>query len=316
MALSQIMCNAPESVNPETVPDAPQEHLQLPFLNGEVFDLAIADMNQTSNAQCPKDLEVLKGPLVSFESGESGLFVKTSTGREYYAHRGSGRYCHLETLGDPYQEIWSCIENVSKTGYDYSVQVTPIEGSDNDGSFIDCFNAKHVLNQTLEQMAEEFIDDLFGDESNESSTESQEADAHPESPEFDIAQCVASPEHYVYETVNIRERSNDVIRKCNADGLLTNPGPHDLDVTAYRVHNYGGHNYEKWVYRQSLKPGDSTELTQFYRCTGGECGMGEWYYFTEIAVNISSSECSVHLRQFEEPPAEIRMAVPNPCYWD
>jgi len=87
--------------------------------------------------------------------------------------------------------------------------------------------------------------------------------------------------------------------------------------SAYRVHNYGGHNYEKWIGAgyQIVKPGETVEYAGFYRCTGENCGGGEWYYFKKISILYNTPECmQIAFSQEEKIPGSI-IEIANPCDW-
>jgi hypothetical protein len=71
--------------------------------------------------------------------------------------------------------------------------------------------------------------------------------------------------------------------------------------------------YEKWVYSRRVEPGETVDLTEFYHCTRGVCGNGEWFYFTHLALLKDTPECQQYFRADEEPPEELRISIPNPC---
>ncbi|MGD2162745.1 MAG: hypothetical protein PVG04_06600 [Anaerolineales bacterium] len=311
MALSQVMCNAPSPIKALAV-KSPDQDIDLSELNSGVFEVTKFDVLTQQLAECPTDFNLPEGSGVTFETVEEGLFVINEEGRTYYPQTGPGKYCRLSYEGTPKRERITCIENLSETGFEVNVQVQfELEHDpDDDYVYLECYQATYALENTLQDFIDEFADEEAVVEGETS------ADTNPlNQSDFDPAQCIPGPDEYVYETVNITDRSNDVIHKCNADGVLTNTGNQDLTVTAYRVHNYGGHNYEKWVYNRAVQVGESNEITEFYRCTGGECGDGAWFYFTHLALVKDTPECQQYFRSEEEPPEELRISIPNPCKW-
>lgn len=143
-------------------------------------------------------------------------------------------------------------------------------------------------------------------------------DEQPLPAEVTIASCLPQPDDYTIEITDHTEHEGEVKHKCNAKMMLTNNSNRKLLCASYRVHNYGGHNYEKWVNGggyQSLEPGETTEMAEFYRCTGGNCGEGEWYYFREVSILYGTPECLQLIFSQEEKIPESIISIWNPCAW-
>jgi hypothetical protein len=144
------------------------------------------------------------------------------------------------------------------------------------------------------------------------------ADEAPPAP-ASIASCIPQPGEYKIEIVDVNDRtsSSGEKRVCNAEGMLTNTGSNELMFAAYRVQNYGGHNYEKWASAgyQTLYPGDKEEFAEFYRCTGTHCGEGEWYYFDKVSILYKTPECLELAFSQEDKIPESITPVENPCDW-
>ena len=311
LALSQIMCNAPSPSKLFAVKPSDQD-IDLSDLNAGIFEVTKFDVLTQQDPSCPKDFTLPEGTGVSFETVEDGLFVINEEGRTFYPQTGGREYCRLSNEGTPKQERITCIENLSETGFEVSVRVQfELEyDPDDDYEYLECYQATYALENTLQEFVDEFADEEIAAEGEPAADPNVSID-----PDFDAAQCFPRPDDYDYETVNVTDRSNDVIHKCTADGILTNTGEQDLTATAYRVHNYGGHNYEKWDYNHAVLVGKSIEITEFYRCTGGECGDGAWFYFTHLALVKDTPECQRYFRSSEEPPEELRVSIKNPCEW-
>ena len=136
-----------------------------------------------------------------------------------------------------------------------------------------------------------------------------------------IASCIPQPGEYKIEMVNVNDRTSGSgdKRVCGANGTLTNNSGRDLMFAAYRVHNYGGHNYEKWTTPgyQTLYHGDMVEFAEFYRCTGKACGDdgAAWFYFDKVSILYKTDECLDLAFSYEDKIPESIIPVENPCSW-
>jgi hypothetical protein len=294
MALSQIMCNAPSPSKYFAV-ESPEEDVDLSELNSGIFEVSAFDVLTQQHAECPTTFNVPQGPGVSFETTDEGLFVISEGGKVYYPNTGPREYCRSSYEGTPPTERVTCLRDVSASGFTVDVRILSALEDDPDDDFVvlDCYQATHTLSNTLDALLEEASD--LND--------------------FDLSKCLPGEGDYQYETINVNERSNETKRVCSADGVITNTGATSLSATAYRVHFYGSFDYEKWVYSRRVEPGETVDLTEFYHCTGGVCGNGEWFYFTHLALVKDTPECQQHFRAEEEPPEELRISIPNPCEW-
>ncbi len=146
----------------------------------------------------------------------------------------------------------------------------------------------------------------------------------PESPDsgnFDPASCLPPSSAYTLEIQNSSNRTSpNGKRACNADGTITNNSGQTLMFATFRVNNYGAAETRylegKWVlgYR-NVKPGETIEYGRFYRCTGGVCGAGEWYYIPRMSILYSAPGCVDYASSFENKPPESIVKIENPCDW-
>ena len=145
-----------------------------------------------------------------------------------------------------------------------------------------------------------------------------EVSEEPSSPGT-IASCIPQPGEYTLAIVDVNDRtsSSGEKRVCSAEGMLTNNSDREIMFAAYRVHNYGGHDYEKWATPgyQTVYPGDTLEFAEFYRCTGTHCGDGEWYYFTKVSILYNTPECLDLAFSYQDKVPESIIPVENPCSW-
>ncbi|MBN1318150.1 MAG: hypothetical protein JXA42_21895 [Anaerolineales bacterium] len=141
-------------------------------------------------------------------------------------------------------------------------------------------------------------------------------DETAETTDFDFSACLPPPDEYTIEIVNLSDQSNTKKRSCNADGIITNKSDRRISVNPYRVHNYGGHDYEKWKpYWSIIEPGESFPLFDYHRCTGGNCGDGEWFYYPKVSIIYNTPECLNYIWQFDEPPPESIIEIESACMW-
>jgi len=135
---------------------------------------------------------------------------------------------------------------------------------------------------------------------------------------FTISSCIPKPEEYTLEIVNHTDISGDVKRHCNADGLFTNNSDQKLMFSTFRVQNYGGWVFEKWEFFGSytiVEPGQTVEYAEFYRCVGGSCKDGAWYYIARISILYSTPECMQYTHEPDEKVPESIIEIQNPCDW-
>jgi hypothetical protein len=135
----------------------------------------------------------------------------------------------------------------------------------------------------------------------------------------DLAACLPNNEDYRLEITNLSDESNTKKRSCNARGSITNIGDQELMFAVYRVNHFGAEETfgERWMGAgfQSLSPGETVEYGRFHRCTGGNCGEGEWFYIEKISLLYRTDEClDLAFAQEDKIPESI-IPVEDPCDW-
>ena len=138
-------------------------------------------------------------------------------------------------------------------------------------------------------------------------------------PEASLDVCVPGQAAYTLEITDLTDESNDTERSCNAQGRIINNGPRDLMYRVYRVNHYGAEETfgEKWMGAGYLilKAGESADYGRFHRCTGGQCGEGEWFYIDRVSVYYYDHGCPAFANSVDEPHPESAIKVENPCDW-
>jgi len=133
-----------------------------------------------------------------------------------------------------------------------------------------------------------------------------------------IMDCVPKPAEYTLEVADLNPYEDESRRKCNAKIMLTNNTSEEIVFQGYRVHNYGGFNYEKWeTGYTNLAPGETREALRFHYCVGGNCGEeGEWYYFDKIVILYDRRECWSLIMSQEEKFPETIIEIEDPCSFE
>lgn len=137
--------------------------------------------------------------------------------------------------------------------------------------------------------------------------------------EITIMDCVPKPGEYTLEVADLNPYEDASRRKCNAKIMFTNHTDGELVFVGYRIHNYGGFNYEKWETGAiPVAPGETVEALRFHYCIGGNCGEdGEWYYFDKIVVlYYGRPECSELYNSQEEKFPETIIEIEDPCNFE
>ena len=149
---------------------------------------------------------------------------------------------------------------------------------------------------------------------------SEEIVTQPEDPvPFDIADCWPQAADYALAIANLSDGSTPGGKhSCNADGMITNNSEQVILVARYRVNHYGNEAVfgEGWANAYFiLNPGETIEYGSFHRCTGGNCGEGEWFYIEKLSLMADESECFNYSEGFEDKPPESIVIIENPCDW-
>ena len=150
--------------------------------------------------------------------------------------------------------------------------------------------------------------------------EVNQAQEPPEDAPAASSSCVPAPADYDLSITNLNDQANDTKRSCSARGRITNEGLQPLMFAVYRVNHYGAEETfgEQWMWNgtyQTLEPGESAEFGRFHRCTGGNCGEGEWFFIKQLSLLYKTPECvDLKIQQSEILPASI-IPVENPCSW-
>ena len=145
----------------------------------------------------------------------------------------------------------------------------------------------------------------------------QEEQASP-SGKVTIESCIPQPGEYTLEVADLNPYEDAARRKCNAKMMLTNHINENIVFQGYRIHNYGGFNYEKWENAYTnVAPGETVEALRFHYCVGGNCGEdGEWYYFDKIVILYDRLECWGLISSQEEKFPETIIELEDPCSFE
>jgi hypothetical protein len=152
-----------------------------------------------------------------------------------------------------------------------------------------------------------------------SSSQVRQAPKASDTPQANLNTCLPHPDHYRLEITNLSDQSNQTMRSCNARGSIINEGTRELMYRVYRVNHYGAEETfgEEWLGAgfQVLKAGESSEYGRFHRCTGGNCGEGEWFYIEKISLYYADRGCLNFALNMDEPHPESIILIENPCDW-
>ena len=334
LALSQIMCDTVMKEE-ETVKLA-EELLGLEIGEGLVYDVDVEVVLPNQKVCSQLKYEIPQGQIQSYEFGKEGsgdtLTVVNPDGK--FEYKGAHPIYERVDVQDP-DITYRIVFSDTGIGYTYTVlhqPYTPV--------LYFCYRAINNLTLTNEEMPggevvqdesapppdENVADDPSTDpkpveEAEQIEEQSQvEESVEPEQDtlEYDISSCLPTKGHdFTLEIIDLTDRSSDIKRHCNAKGVITNTSDQKLMFSAYRVHNYGGQKYEKWMRAgyQSVEPGETVEYAEFYWCTGGNCGDGTWYYYKYISILYNTPECLQIVFAEEEKIPESIVEIENPCDW-
>lgn len=140
-----------------------------------------------------------------------------------------------------------------------------------------------------------------------------------DTPQANLDTCLPHPKDYQLAITHLSDESNQTKHSCNARGTITNQGNRELMFRVYRVNHYGAEATfgERWLGAgfQILEPGESAEYGRFHRCTGGNCGEGEWFYIEKISIYYTYHGCQKFAHSVDEPHPESNVMIDNPCDW-
>jgi hypothetical protein len=162
--------------------------------------------------------------------------------------------------------------------------------------------------------------DYVCDTSKSDPSDKRDASSNSESSSSgEISDCIPDSSEFTLGISDLSDQSNNTKRSCNARGYIRNEGTRDIMFAVYRVNHYGAEEHfgEKWMGRgyKILKAGESAEYGRFHRCTGGNCGEGEWFYIEKISVLYYTPECSQLVSEQKEKSPESIHPIKNPCDW-
>jgi len=135
----------------------------------------------------------------------------------------------------------------------------------------------------------------------------------------DLTICLPDLDDYALEISNLVAQENSTKRTCSAEGNITNLTNQDMMFATYIVNHYGAEETfgERWATDdyQILSPGETARYGLFFRCTGGSCEEGIWYYIQQISLVFSTEDCQqLVFSQVDKIPESI-IKIENPCDW-